>query len=146
MPRFHSQTGATLVEAVVATGIAALAIGAALGVAAPAVRRLAPDPRDLALAQLARGQIAIARDILKYDGSSLAPNAIATSVPMPDGTALAVTLLLDVRVTGGATVVSVTAASGDRAQTQAATIASRAPQPGSTIAPAGLVAAPTGAP
>lgn len=144
--RFHSQTGATLAEAVVATGIAALAIGAALGVAAPAVRRLSPDPRDVALAQLARGQLAIARDILKYDGSSIAPNAIATSVPMPDGTALPVALRLDVRPAGGAMLVTVTASSGDRIATQSATIAARAPQPGGTIAPAALVAAPTGAP
>ena len=144
--RFHSQTGATLAEAVVATGIAALAIGAALGVAAPAVRRLSPDARDAALAQLARDQLAIARDVLKYDGSSIAPNAIATTVPMPDGSALPVALRLDVRAGDGATLVTVTATSGDRAQTQTATVAARAPQPGSTILAPGLVAAPTGAP
>ena len=144
--RFHSQTGATLAEAAVATGIAALAIGAALGVAGPAVRRLAPDPRDQALGRLAAGQLAIARDILKYDGSSIAPNAIATTVPMPGGTPLSVALRVDVRIADGATTVTVTATSGDRAQTRTALVAARAPRPGSTIAPAALVAAPTGAP
>jgi len=144
--RFHSQTGATLAEAVVATGIAAIAIGAALGIAAPAVRRMVPDARDIALAQLARAQVAIARDILKYDGSSIAPNAIATSVAMPGGTRLPVELRLDVRAADGATLVTVTATSGDRTEAQSAAIAARAPQPGGTIAPAALVAAPTGAP
>jgi hypothetical protein len=144
--RFHSQTGATLAEAVVATGIATLAIGAALGIAAPAVRRMSPDARDAALAQLAREQIAIVRDILKYDGSRVAPNAIATSVPLPNGTALPVVLRLDVRAVDGATLVTATATSGDRTQAQTATVAARAPQPGSTILMPGLVAAPTGAP
>jgi len=144
--RFHSQTGATLAEAVVATGIATLAIGAALGIAAPAVWRLSPDARDLALAQLAREQLRIARDILKYDGSRVVPDAIATTVPLPDGTALPVVVRLDAQAIDGATLVTVTATAGERTQSQTATVAARAPQPGSTILASGLVAAPTGAP
>lgn len=144
--RFHAQSGATLVETIVATGIVALAIGAALGVAAPAVRRLAPDARDAALAQLARRELATARDLLKYDGSRLVPNAIATSVPLPNSTPLAVALRLDIRADGDATVITITASAGGTSESQSATIGARAPRPGSTIAPAALVPAPTGAP
>lgn len=144
--RFHSQAGTTLVEAVVATGIFALAVGAALGVAAPAVRRLAPDAREAALRQLAQRELATARDLLKYDGTTLAPNTIATTVPLPGATPLAVTLSLGVHAIGGANVVTITASADGSTATEAATIASRAPQPGSTIAPNALVPAPTGAP
>ena len=144
--RSHSQSGATLVEAIVATGIVALAIGAALGVAAPAVRRLAPDARDAALSQLVRRELATARDLLKYDGTTLAPNAIATTVPVNGASPMPVALQLDVRIVVGATFVSITAGGEGRVATASATFAARAPQPGSTVAPAGLVAAPTGAP
>jgi hypothetical protein len=144
--RLHSQAGTTLVEVVVATGIFALAVGAALGIAAPAVRTLAPDPRDAALQQLVRRELATASDLLKYDGTTLAPNAIATTVPLPGATPLPVSLSLAVRAIEGATVVTITANADGRTTSQTATIASRAPQPGSTIAPAVLVPAPTGAP
>ncbi len=144
--RAHSQSGATLLETVVATGIAALAIGAALGVAAPAVRRLAPDARSAALGALVRRELAIARDVLKYDGSTLAPNAIATTLPVPNAIPLAVALRLDLRAVAGATLVTVTASAGELTESQSATIAARATQPGSTIVPDALVPAPTGAP
>ncbi len=144
--RAHSQSGATLLEAIVATGIVALAIGTALGIAAPAVRRLAPDARTAALGQLVRRELATARDLLKYDGSTLAPNAIATNVPIPNATPLAVGLRLDVRAVAGATLVTVTATAGSLTESQSTTIAARAMQPGSTIGPAALVPAPTGAP
>lgn len=144
--RAHSQSGATLLETIVATAIAALAIGAALGVAAPAVRRLAPDARTAALRQLVRRELSTARDLLKYDGSTLEPNAIATDVPIPNATPLTADLRLDVRAVAGATLVTVTATAVGLTESESATIAARAMQPGSTIAPAALVPAPTGAP
>ncbi|HVS45793.1 MAG TPA: hypothetical protein VMS32_03930 [Verrucomicrobiae bacterium] len=146
--RLNDQRGTSLAEAIVAAAIATLAIGGALAVAAPALHRLASDARSAALAQTARRELAVATDIAKYDGSTLVPNAIATTIPLPGATPFPATLKLSVTAIGAILDISVMAASTDGAEssTAAATVAARAPQPGSTVAPGIAVPAPTGAP
>jgi hypothetical protein len=85
---------------------------------------------------------------LKYDGSMLAPTAIATSVPIPHASPLPVSVELSVASRDGAAVVTIVARDAGglhHAQAQS-TILARAPQPGRTFAPAILVPEPTGAP
>jgi type II secretory pathway pseudopilin PulG len=143
-----SQRGTSLVEAVVAAAIAALAIGAALGAVAPALHGLAPDARDTALAQAAARELSAATDVAKYDGSTLRPIVIATTLPLSGATPFPTTLTLSVTPVGAGVTIEVTAATSDGAEsrTAQATIAARAPEPGSSIAPRLLVPAPTGAP
>jgi hypothetical protein len=123
----------TLAEAAAATAIVALATGAILAAALPAVRGMRADARDVALSGLVNGEVRAARDILKYDGSSLVPTTVATTLPLSGASPVPITFTAS--TTDGA----------HTAQAQAV-IAARAPQPGRRFAPAGLVAQPTGAP
>jgi hypothetical protein len=143
-----AQRGATLVEVVVATGIAAIAIGSTLAVVLPAVHHLTPDPRDVALQTLVDRELRVAADVLKYDGSALAPASETLNVPIPNASPFPATVTLETSVQSGATFVRISAAdsSGAHAARTSAVFAARAPQPDSTIAPDVLVPAPTGAP
>jgi hypothetical protein len=144
----NHQRGSSLAESIVAAAIVTLAIGAALGAAAPALHHLSPDARSTALAQVAARELAIATDIAKYDGSTLTPNAIATTVPLSGATPFPATINMSVSPVGSGLSITITAAAADGSQssTVAATVAARAPQPGSTFAPSVGVPAPTGAP
>lgn len=142
----RSQRGSTLAETLVATAVLTAAIGGALAVAIPATHRLGPDPRTDALQRLADRELGVARDLLKYEGATIVPNAVATTVPLPDGTPEPASLSLSVRAGSDGTAVTVVASDAERSATASATVAARAPLPGSTVVPDGLVAAPTGAP
>ena len=144
----NGQRGTSLAEAIVAAAIAAIAIAAALGAAAPALHHLSPDARADALTQAATAELTVAVDIAKYDGSTLASNAIATTIPMPSATPFPATLTLSVVPDASGVRIVVTAATADATQSSSvqATVAARAPQPGSTIDPGLAVPAPTGAP
>jgi hypothetical protein len=138
----------TLAEAATTTAIVALATGAILTAVLPAVRGERTDARDVALGQLVERDARAARDVLKYDGSSLVPATAATTIPLPGASPLPVTVQLVLDTVGVSTTITVTASTVDGAHTARAQaiIAARAPQPGRTFAPAGLVAQPTGAP
>ena len=142
------QRGTTLAEVTVAVGIAAISIGTMLGVAIPAVRHLTPDPAQVAVQLLVDREIRVASDLLKYSGSAVTPASVATSVPIPNASPLPVRLQMQTTAQGIATIVTISVqdATGAHTAQAQATIASRAPQPGSTIIPSVLVAAPTGAP
>lgn len=142
------ERGSSLAEAIVAVAIVCLAVGAAVTVAIPALHRLVPDAESTALAHAAQNELAAAIDITKYDGSTLVPNVVTTTVPLSGASALTATLTLAVSPDGDARDIEVTAAAADGSASAHvdATIAARAPQPGSTIAPGIAVAAPTGAP
>ena len=144
----NDQRGTSLAEAIVAAAIAAVAIGAALAAVAPALHHLAPDARSTALSQAAACELTIATDVAKYDGSTLQPNSIATTIPFASGTLLPATIALTATPSSSGLAIVVTAATidGARTATARATIAARAPQPGSTFAPGISVPAPTGAP
>ncbi len=156
----------TLAEVTISVAIAAIAIGGTLTAFIFAVRALAPDARDAAMQQAADRELRIARDILKYEGSSLVPAAVQTSVPIPNASPLPVLLSLTVSGagrdqdgsmsprTGGAKAataartVTITAKEmgGPRVASAQAVIATRAPQPGETFTAPQSAAAPTGAP
>jgi hypothetical protein len=143
----RSQCGATLAEAAVALAIVSLTVAGISGALLPAARRMTGDARSLALQRACDRALREARDILKYDGSSLAANEATISVPMPGGSPLAATLRLTVTPQAAGTAIVVTASADGVSGASASTVvAARAPQPGGTFAPAQIVAAPTGAP
>lgn len=134
----RSQCGATLAEAAVALAIVSLVIAGLSSALLPAAHRLSGAARTAALQRLCDRTLREARDVLKYDGSSV----LSRTVTLSEAT-------VDLRVTSGAseTLIAVTATANDGTSARASTtIAARAPQPGSTFAPGTTVAAPTGAP
>ena len=138
-----------LLEATVATAIAATVTGATLGAVVNAAHAAAGDPVRDALQAAAARETRVALDVLKYDGASIAPRAIATTIPLPAGTP--VPALLSITVASqpnGATTVTVTAALVAGAQRAAVTesLDSRSPLPGTRAQAPGLAPAPTGAP
>jgi hypothetical protein len=145
------ERGQALIEAVVATAIVAVVLGAALSAAVAANAHLGRDPAAQALdAALAR-EMTIARDLVKYQGTALSPASIQTSVPLPDASALPVTLQLDVATPQpGGVVVTVVAQAQWRGALQRRSLTSAllvpAPLPGTSVALPGLAPAPTGAP
>lgn len=142
------QSGATLAEAAVALAIVSLVAGSVLAALLPASHHLAGDARSAALQRLCDRAVREARDVLKYDGSSVTARAVSTTVPVAGASPLAATVELLATKDASSTTIVVTATAADGAFTAQAraTIAARAPQPGRTYAPAAPVAAPTGAP
>jgi hypothetical protein len=139
-----------LLETAVATAIVATVTGATLGAVANATHAANGDPVRDALQAAATREVRVALDVLKYRGASIAPRAIATSVPLPIGTPFPAQISIAVSPdANGATAVTVTAiASADSAERASVTesLDARAPLPGSQTSAAGLAPAPTGAP
>lgn len=141
--------GTTLLETTVAVGIVAVITGAALSAGSMAAGAAGRSAVRGALQDAAATELRVAFDALKYQGATLTPRAIATTVPLAGGSPLPVVLSLQTQSAGGATTVTITAASTlDSTQRVAlsATLEQRAPLPGTQIVAPGLVPAPTGAP
>jgi hypothetical protein len=139
-----------LLEAAVATAIAATVTGATLGAVANAVHAAAGDPVRDALQSAATREARVALDVLKYDDASIAPRAIATALPLPAGTPLPAQLSISVvsKAHGVTNVTVVATAAADAAETASVTVSldTRSPLPGATALVPGLAPAPTGAP
>lgn len=143
----RSQCGATLAEAAVALAIVSLTVAGISGALVSAARRMTGNARTLALQRACDRALREARDILKYDGSSLVANEATISVPMPGASPLAATIQLIMTPQADGTAIVVTASADGASSARASGVmTARAPQPGSTFAPAQTVAAPTGAP
>ena len=145
------EMGFTALETVVAAGLIALVLAT---VGAGVVRESTSFSNTAtadALAAAAREEVRIAADAVKYDGSTLAPNSIATSIPMPVGTPLSANLALSTQtLAGGGLSVRVRAgadtAAGVLVRDATLVVERRMPSPGSTLTAPSLVAAPFGAP
>ena len=145
------EMGFTALETVVAAGLIALVL-ATLGAAVLRESKSFSNTATAdALAAAAREEVRIAADAVKYDGSAIAPNSIATSIPMPVGTPLSANLALFTReLPGGGLSVRVRAGAGTAAgmlvRDATLVVERRMPPPGSTLTAPSLVAAPFGAP
>lgn len=145
------QRGQALIEAIVATAIVAILLGAALSAIAAANAHFGPDPARAAMDAALQRELRAARNLLKYEGATLEPAAIATSLPLPSGSPLPATLSLQTAaLPDGAVevVVTVVAANGPATvrRSLSATFPPPVPVPGSTVVLPTLVPAPTGAP
>ncbi len=143
------QRGSALVETAFAVAIAGLVAGAVLDATVLATRSAGMRPIRDALENEVRRELPVALDVLKYQGGTIVPAAIATTLPMPAGSPLAARVSIAVSPDpSGAISVTVTADAGNPAQraTLSATVGAQAPLPGSVVTAPGLVPAPTGAP
>ncbi|MBV8654446.1 MAG: hypothetical protein JO160_00280 [Candidatus Eremiobacteraeota bacterium] len=145
-----TQRGSALLETTIAVGILAVVAGAALGAGSFAAGSGARMAIRGALQDAAESELRIALDALKYDGTSLAPRTVATTVPLPGASPLPVALSLQTAPQAdGSVYVTITAAARTDASqrvTLEATLDRRAPLPGTQLRAPGLVPAPTGAP
>jgi len=143
------ESGASLIETTIAIGILTTVIGALLGAGLLAIHRFAPDPFQDAIERASLREVHIAADLLKYDGVTLAPTSIATTVPLPSASPLAVKMSLATSASAdGSTEIVVQTASAQPVRRAIASVVllHRAPPPGSSIISPSTVAAPTGAP
>ena len=143
------ESGASLLEAVIAMGILACVLGVLLNLATNAIRHFGPDPYQEAIDRAAAREAHIAADLLKYSDATLAPASLATTVPLPSASPLPVQLVLDVRSqSDGSTAITVRATSSLPVRSASANLllAHRAPPPGANVIAPATVAAPTGAP
>jgi len=115
-----------------------------------AARTAGNDTVRAALQDAAEREMAIAVDVLKYQGSAIVPATVATTLPMPAGSPLPAVLSIQTATSaGGAVSVSIRAASTGSPAASAtvnAVLTQQAPLPGSRVLEPGLVPAPTGAP
>jgi hypothetical protein len=142
----RSECGQSLVEVLVSAAIASVALAAFLGGTLAATHRFGPDPVHVALERTVHREMRIAVDLLKYQGGTLVPAAIATTVPMPGGSPIPVRLsLAGAARAGGGVDVTLTATSDTDAQESVklhGAIPGPVPLPGSSVPAPAAAAAP----
>lgn len=150
MNRFRTQRGQSLIETVVAVAIATTALAAVGAGVIAAERHFGPDARQTALEAAANRELRVAIDIVKYQGGSIAPTTVATSVPLGPSSMLPAQMSVSTNVMpGGGVAVTITAASqsdATKTATVTATVSAPAPLPSAQIDAPGAAPAPTGAP
>ncbi|HUY11848.1 MAG TPA: hypothetical protein VMV73_06270 [Candidatus Dormibacteraeota bacterium] len=148
----HARTaGFTAIETVVAAGILALVIGAVSTAMLAQSRSLSDGAIADALGSEVREEARIAADALKYDGSTILPASVPTSLPMPIGSPLPITLSLsEIDLGDGGLEITTRAitevAQGSQSRSATLSLLRRMPEPGSEIMASAPVAAPLGAP
>lgn len=145
------QRGQTLIETIVTTSIVAVFLSAMLSATIAAIAHFGPSPAHAALSAALAREMAVARNLEKYQGATLAPASIATTIPLPDGSPLPATMTLQATSLANAGLqLTITASAlwnGSReSATLSSTLVPAAPIPGSLVALPGLAPAPTGAP
>ncbi len=139
----------SLLEVVVAGAIVAVTLGALLSGTFAAAHRFGPDLVHESLRRYADQELHVGADLLKYQGASLPPASIETSIPMPGSSPLNARVTLAVSpLPFGATAIAVTAQSDDNSRenvTVQNVIERPAPLPSSTVQSGLFVPAPVGA-
>lgn len=144
-----SERGYTIVEAAVAVALATVVGGACLNAAVSAMHAAANRSIREALESEVRREMPVAVDVLKYQGGSIVPTAVQTTLPMPAGTPLPARVTIGVSPDpAGAIRIAITAESVESRQRAefVTTLGSQAPRPGAVVTAPGLAPAPTGAP
>ena len=142
------ERGETLLEVVVAVGIASIALGAIVSGTIAVAHKFGPDPVHQALEQQAKREMRVAIDVLKYQGSSIQDTVVATTIPQSSASPLPAHLSIAVTQTAqNANQITVTAQSDADPSEQATLNATvvPAPLPQSTVQSGLLVPAPLGA-
>lgn len=145
----QSERGSTLVETAVAVAIVSVVAGAALDATIVATHAAGTRPVRDALENEVRREMPVAIDVLKYQGGTIAPATVETTLPMPGGTPLSTRVSIAVSPgPAGSFRLTLTAEAGDPAQRArlTATLGNQAPVPGTIVTAPALAPAPTGAP
>ena len=143
------QRASTLLEVTVAAAIIAIVVGAVLGAGIAAIRHFGPDAAQSALHEELTQQMRLAVDVLKYDGATIAPASIATTIPCASSAPFPATIAIDsTAAAGGGVKIRLTASTTNPARRASleTTLTDRAPAPGSAIVDPQPVAQPLGAP
>ncbi len=143
--------GFTALETIVAAGLIAVVlatIGAAVVRESVSFSNVATAD---ALGAAAREEARIAADSVKYDGNTLSPTSVATTLPMPVGSPIPAELSLSAQALAGGGISVRVRAVADTTSAPLVRVATliverRVPLPGSTVIAPTLVAAPFGAP
>jgi hypothetical protein len=142
----NGESGESLAEVVVATTIVAVALTALFGGTLAATHRFGPDPVHVALERALQNEMRLAVDLTKYQGGSIAPGTVATTIPMPSGSPIPVHLsIATAPLPIGGIAVTLTATSDDDAEESATiqgAIPAPVPLPGSSVAAPAAMAAP----
>ncbi len=145
------ERGQALIESIVAAAVAAVIVAAVLGGAIAANAHFGADPAQSALSAAAAREMTVARNLVKYQGATLQPVTLQTTVPLADGSPLPATLQLrSAPLPNGGVQVTIFASAlwRNSARTLSVTgsVLAPAPLPGTSLALPGLAPAPTGAP
>jgi hypothetical protein len=131
------ERGDSLVEAVVAVAIVAIAIGALGGALIAAEHRFGPDPIESALEATVTREMRIAVDVMKYQGASLPSTSLATTVPLPSGSPLPALFSVTTTTAADSSITIVLSAidsdDASKSATLSQTIAAPAPLPGARV-------------
>lgn len=142
----YGERGDSLIEVVLSVAIVATVLGAFIAGTIAALHRFGPDPVQSALDATVAREMRIAANLMKYQGASIPPASVATTIPMPSGSPLPARITLTTATAAdGSVTIAITAASAlDASKTASATqtIAAPAPAPGTRIPAAANGAAP----
>lgn len=144
----RGERGQALIETAASVAVFSLLAVALAGATIVATRGDANDRAREALTRTAQREALLAADVLKYQGSQLAPQTIATTVPLPNGSPLPAVVSLSVSPSSEGRVrvkVQASAANGERAELTL-DVPPPAPLPGSQVSAPQNAAQPTGAP
>jgi hypothetical protein len=133
----NAERGEGLVETILAVAITSVVLLVVLGAVISAAHRLGPDPVRDALARHAQSELRLAINALKYQGASLTPSTVATSVPLASGSSISAHETLGTTTNAdGSIAISVSAtADGQTGESAsaAATVTQPAPAPSTSI-------------
>lgn len=135
-----SERGDGLIDAIVAVAITSVVLLTVMGAAISAAHRLGPDPIRDALAQRTQSELRLALDAMKYQGASLVPAIVSTTVPLPDGSLIAVREALETSANADGSIAISVSASADSQSSENAVASATAPKP--APAPSSTIPAP----
>ncbi|MDP9023970.1 MAG: hypothetical protein M3N13_01165 [Candidatus Eremiobacteraeota bacterium] len=143
-----SERGDSIVEVIVAVALLAIVVGASAAGMLAASRHFGADPVVAALQQTVENETRVAQNVMKYQGASLQPTSIATTIPFAGASPIPAHVSLDITSEAGATTVTVTAQSDRDASamvTLRTTLPSPQPLPSSIVQAVTAQPAPIGA-
>ncbi len=125
----RDERGESLIEIVVAVAIVAIATSALLAGTIAAAHRFGRDPSKTVLYNALHREMRVAIDVMKYQGSAIAPTTIATTIPMPGASPAPAHLSIATHVLAGGSIAITIDASLDAIASETASLTTNVPAP-----------------